>query len=92
MWTRERVAEGEALPAELVALEERVRQLPGGVRDELEPIVAEALDQALYRGRVLAIAREALVRLRLDLELTRFDLDATRQERNDLRRLLGEPA
>jgi hypothetical protein len=67
-----------------------VRALPEPVRRELEPIVAEALEQAKYRGRVLSIAREALLRLRLDLELARFDLDATRREREDLRRLLGE--
>lgn len=81
---------GEKLPEELVALRERVRTLPEAVRGELEPIVAEALEQARYRGRVLTIARDALVRLRLDLELARFDLDATRREREDLRRLLGE--
>jgi hypothetical protein len=77
------------VPAELVTLWERVRTLPGEIRQELEPIVAEALEEARYRGRVLSIAREALVRLRLDLELARFDLDATRREREDLRRLIG---
>jgi hypothetical protein len=71
----------EAIPAELVELMERVRQLPGPLRSELLPIVAEAQEQARYRGRVLAIAKEALVRLRLDLELARFDLDVTRKER-----------
>ncbi len=70
----------EAIPTELVELMERVRQLPGPLRSELLPIVEEAQEQARYRGRVLAIAREALVRLRLDLELARFDLDVTRKE------------
>jgi hypothetical protein len=80
------------VPAELVALQERVRSLPCEVRGELEPIVAEAVEEARFRGRVLTIARDALVRLRLDLELARFDLDATRREREDLRRLLGDRA
>lgn len=80
----------ERLPGELLTLQERVRSLPESVRGELEPIVTEALEQARYRGRVLTIARDALVRLRLDLELARFDLDATRREREDLRRLLGD--
>lgn len=75
-------------PPELRTLMERVRALPRAVRDELEPIVGDALEQAVYRGRVLNLAREALERFRLDLELTRFDLEATRRERERLRALL----
>ncbi|MBX6313103.1 MAG: hypothetical protein IRY99_09355 [Isosphaeraceae bacterium] len=79
----------ESLPAELLELMARIRLLPPDLRAELEPIVAEALEEARFRGRVLSVAREALERLRFDLELTRFDLDATRREREDLRRQLG---
>lgn len=79
----------ESPPAELTELERRVRALPAPIRAELEPIVAEALEDARFRGRVLAIARDALVRLRLDLVLARFDLEETRREREDLRRLLS---
>ena len=79
----------QGTPPELVALMERVRALPGEVRIELEPIVGEALEQAVYRGRVLSIAREALERFKLDLDLARFDLDATRREREEYRRRLG---
>lgn len=79
----------EAIPGELVELMERVRRLPPTIRAELEPIVAEAQEHAQFRGRVLAIAREALVRLRLDLELARFNLDASRNDREGLRDLLG---
>jgi hypothetical protein len=78
----------EGAPPELVALMERVRALPGEVRLELEPIVGDALEQAVFRGRVLAVAREALERFRMDLELVRFDLEATRREREGLRRRL----
>ena len=80
----------DPLPAELVALMDRVRALPAAVRAELEPVVAEALEHARFRGRVLSVARDALERLRLDLELARFDLDATRREKDRLRRLLEE--
>lgn len=80
----------EGLPEEWVALWDRVRGLPDAVRSELEPAVVEALEQARFRGRVLTVARDALERLKLDLDLTRFDLDATRREREDLRRLLDE--
>src|SRR5690349_11962402 len=80
----------DPIPAELLELKGRVRALPPEVRAELEPVVAEVLEQAHFRGRVLSVAREALERLRLDLEITRFDLDATRRERESLRQLLDE--
>jgi hypothetical protein len=78
------------IPPELVALMGRVRALPSDVRAELEPIVGDALEQARFRGRVMSVARDALEQLRLDLEMARFDLDATRKEREDLRRLVEE--
>ncbi len=79
---------GDNLPAELVELWERVQSQPAEVRAELEPLVVDAVEQARFRGRVMTVARDALERLKLDLELARFDLDATRREREDLRRLL----
>lgn len=78
----------DGLPDEWLTLMDRVRGLPEGVRADLEPVVAEALEEAKFRGRVLHVAREALERLKLDLELTRFDLDATRREREALRRMI----
>ena len=71
----------DSVPEEWTTLQERVRGLPDAVRVELEPALADALEQARFRGRVLSVAREALGRQRLDLELMRFDLDATRRER-----------
>jgi hypothetical protein len=82
--------ESEPLPAELVALRERVQAQAAEVRAELEPIVDEALEHARFRGRILTVARDALEQLRLDLELTRFDLEATRRERESLRERLGD--
>jgi hypothetical protein len=79
---------GDVLPSELVELMERVQGQPPEVRQELEPLVADAVEQARFRGRVMTVARDALERLRLDLEMARFDLDATRRERENLRRLL----
>ena len=78
----------DAVPPEWIALKDRVDGLPAEVRAELAPFVDQALEHARFRDRVLSIARDALERLRLDLELARFDLDATRREREHLRRLL----
>ncbi len=74
----------ESYPAELLALRERIREQPADVRAELEPLIEEVLEHAEFRGRVLAIAREALDRFRLDLAALRFDLEITRRERDSL--------
>lgn len=78
----------ETLPAELLALRERVRTQTREVRAALGPLVEEVLEEALFRHRILSVARGALEQYKLDLELTRFDLDATRRERETLLQLL----
>ncbi len=83
---RTREAPEEPIPREWKDLRDRVRTLPASERALLEPLLDDALEQAQFRGRVLGIAREALQRLRLDLKLTQFDLEATRREREQLRR------
>jgi hypothetical protein len=78
----------EDVPQELVRLRERIGSLPARLRAELGPLAEDAVEQALFRGRVLSVAREGLERYRLDLAIVRFDLDATRREREALRRRL----
>lgn len=69
------------VPTEILELKERIQGQPASVRAELEPLIDEVMEHALFRGRVMMIAREALQRFRLDLASVRFDLDATRRER-----------
>jgi hypothetical protein len=73
--------EPEPVPSELVVLKERIQQQPAPVRAELEPLIDDVMEHALFRNRVMLIAREALERFRLDLASLRFDLEATRRER-----------
>lgn len=80
----------DTLPVELLELRERVQAQADDVRAELEPLMEDVLEHARFRGRILSVARDALERLRLDLEMALFDLDATRRERETLRRLLNE--
>ncbi len=75
-----------AIPAELVALRARIRAMPAEVRAELEPLADDACEQARFRGRALSLAREALEQFRLELAAAQHDLDATRREREGLRR------
>ena len=74
------------IPAELVELRARIRALPASVRAELEPLAEDACEQAKFRGRALSLAREALEQFRLELAAAQHDLDATRREREGLRR------
>ena len=73
-----------AIPTELADLRECVRLLPSDLRSHLELLVEDAIDQARLRGRVVALAKEGLSRLKLELEMARFDLDVTRRERDAL--------
>src|SRR3954469_23231824 len=77
----------DAVPAELLELRARISAMPDEIRAELEPPAEDACEQARFRGRALAVAREALERFRLDLAAIEFDLAATRREREALRRL-----
>jgi hypothetical protein len=76
------------IPAELLALRERIGGLPEEIRAELEPLAEDACEQARFRGRALSLAREALEQFRLELSAAKFDLDITRREREGLRRLI----
>jgi hypothetical protein len=64
-----------------VALKGRIQDQPARVRAELEPLIDEVLEHAVFRSRVMLIAREALQRFRTDLAAMQFDLEATKRER-----------
>ena len=81
-----------SVPAELLALRERIGALPEEIRAELEPLADDACEQARFRGRALSLAREALEQFRLELSAAKFDLDITRREREGLRRLVEREA
>ncbi len=68
-------------PSELVALKDRIADQPAPVRAELEPLIDEVLEHAMFRSRVMLIAREALQRFRVDMAAMQFDLELTRRER-----------
>ena len=69
------------IPSELVALKERIQIQPAAVRDELEPLIDEVMEHAVFRSRVMLIARDALQRFRVEMASIRFDLDVSKRER-----------
>ena len=50
------------------------------VRAELEPLIDEVMEHAMFRSRVMLIARDALQQFRVDMAALRLDLEATRRE------------
>lgn len=72
--------ETEKVPTELVELKERIQGQSPAVRAELEPLIDEVMEHAMFRSRVMLIARDALQRFRVDLASVRLDLEATRRE------------
>lgn len=69
------------VPSELVALKERIQDQPAAVRKELEPLIDEVMEHAVFRSRVMLIARDALQRFRVEMAAMRFDLDVTKTDR-----------
>lgn len=74
----------EQVPTELVVLKERIQGQPARVRAELEPLIDEVLEHAMFRNRVMMIARDALQQFRLDVASLRFDREATRREQRSI--------
>ena len=70
----------EQVPTELVMLKERIQGQPAKVRAELEPLIEEVMEHAMFRNRIMLIARDALQQFRLDMASLRLDLEATRRE------------
>lgn len=71
------------IPADLLALRDRLDGLPDAWREELEPFVERALEEARFRGRTLDLARDALASLRVELAAARHQLEASRREAVD---------
>jgi hypothetical protein len=69
------------VPSELVALKEKIQIQPSDVRETLEPLIDEVMEHAVFRSRVMSIARDALQQFRVELAAVKLDLEATKRER-----------
>lgn len=78
----------EELPGEFVELAKAIAQLPDSQRSTIEPLYSKVVDNVHRRRQILLMAQEALSQLRLDVKYLMFDLEATRREREELRRKL----
>lgn len=76
----------EDLPNELAELQALVASLPAEHRPKLEAALGTLAQSTRRRRRILNLVQEALSQLRLDMKYLLFDLEATRRERDELRR------
>jgi hypothetical protein len=78
------------LPQEIVDLGRVITNLSQGERELIDPLFRQVAESARRRRHILALVQEALSQLRLDMKYLMFDLEATRREREELRRQLEE--
>ncbi|MCE5302270.1 MAG: transcriptional regulator [Planctomycetaceae bacterium] len=82
----------EDIPREVLDLAEAVHALPAEHRQAIEPFLTRVVDSNRRRRRILVLVQDALSQLRLDMKYLTFDLEATRRERDELRRKLDGTA
>ena len=75
----------DEIPRDLAELGNRIAAAPDSVRDELELSYERVVDSVRRRRRSLSLVQEALSQLRLDIKYLMFDLEVTRQERDELK-------
>lgn len=78
------------VPRELIDLGRLIAALPQEEFDQLESSYSQVVDCVRRRRRILSLVQEALSQLRLDIKYLMFDLEITRQERDQLREQLDE--
>ena len=82
--------EGPQINNALAKLTEEVARLPDAERSQIQPWLEQVQQSADRRSRVLTLVQEALGQLRLDIKYLMFDLEVTRNERDELQRQLDE--
>ncbi len=80
----------DEVPRELAELGKRIAESSDPTRAELEMAYQRVLDSVRRRRRILTLVQEALSQLRLDIKYLMFDLEVTRQERDELKQQLED--
>jgi hypothetical protein len=83
------VADDE-LPQELLDLGRQLTTLAGPRQAELMHSYQRLVDSIRRRRRILSLVQDALSQLRLDIKYLMFDLEATRAERDALREQMND--
>ncbi|MDA0659044.1 MAG: transcriptional regulator [Planctomycetota bacterium] len=75
-----------SLPQDMIELQQSIASLPEPQRFHVMQMFDRVAQSTHRRQRILGLVQEALGQLRLDMKYLLFDLEATRRERDDLRR------
>lgn len=81
----------DQVPQELVELRNHLDQLPHYLQQKLVPLCERVGHFARLQSKLVKIAQDAVDQLQLDVKYLLFDLEATRRERDDLRRQVEGP-
>jgi hypothetical protein len=90
MQTRFPNSDEEEVPRDLAELGQRIAASSDPLRTELELAYQRVVDSVRRRRRILSLVQEALSQLRLDIKYLMFDLEVTRQERDELKQQLED--
>lgn len=88
--TRFPADEDDEIPQELLELGQEVAAVHGPRQRELHGAYERVVESLRRRRRILSLVQEALSQLRLDIKYLMFDLEATRAERDALRQQLND--
>lgn len=80
----------DEMPQELVDLGREVAAASGPRQEQLLVAYERVVESIRRRRRILELVQEALSQLRLDIKYLMFDLEATRSERDALRQQRNE--
>lgn len=92
MYRNPRFPDGDddEIPRELAELGKRLEAVSEPTRTELVQAHQRVVDSVRRRRRILSLVQEALSQLRLDIKYLMFDLEVTRQERDELKKQLED--
>jgi hypothetical protein len=79
-----------ATPTDLIELGRRIDALPENERHELRALYERVAESFRLRTRIMNVAKEALESIRLEMSFLRFDLEATRREKESLQKRIDE--
>ena len=80
----------DQVPQELIDLRQHMQILPGYLKDKLMPLCERVGHFTRLQSRLVRMAQEAVDQLQLDVKYLMFDLEATRRERDAFRQQLEE--
>ena len=92
MTNHRRIPESDAdqLPSELIELGRLIGEVETKDRRELDIAFERVAESIRRRRRILDLVQEALSQLRLDVKYLMFDLEITRNERDELQSRMEE--